>query len=401
MLFDNYLIFIYILTVVLVYNGVKRITQNVLIRNLVILASNVLILLFFVKEHTIIVLAVFSIVVYGVGIALQKQASVFKLGLALAFVISLFIIRNYTLVQEIFIESFLSFLNVPILSVQKIGLSYMLFRYIHWLVESNKGTIHKPDFLSFVNYILFFPSVLAGPIDTFNNFRFWVGNSRFQYQKSLFFAGITRIFLGAFKTIGLVPLIIAYATDYKLLLADFPHIAAVSLSLLAYSTYIFLDFSGYSDIAIGTAYMLGIKTPENFNSPYASQNLAEFWRRWHITFSLFLRMYVFKPSIRLYNRILGTKHKLPITVLCYLSTFVVCGLWHGSSLNFVYWGLWHGVGLALNKVWTTYISPNFSFQNSPVYQALSICITFLYVSFGWVFFHYNTAQLAEIAHLFI
>ncbi|MBN4051436.1 MBOAT family protein, partial [bacterium AH-315-M05] len=344
MIFDNYLIFIYIVSFVFVYNLAKLVVKSIIIRNIIIAGANLLILLTLVKEHSIIVIAILSLLVFLAGKYLQKRKSKSLLSFVLVVIISLFTIRNYPYIQDLLSEGFLSFLNAPILSVQKIGLSYILFRYVHWLAESYKRTIHDSNFATFINYILFFPSILAGPIDGYNNFHYWVKNKNVKYYRVLFFAGITRIFIGAFKTLGIVPFIIHYATDYTKLLPDFSPLIAISISLLAYSAYIYLDFSGYSDIAIGTAYLIGIKTPENFNSPYLSQNLSEFWNRWHITFSMFLKMYVFHPFIFLYNKIFNAKYRLTVTILCYLSTFLICGLWHGDKINFVYWGLWHGVG---------------------------------------------------------
>jgi len=401
MFFDNYLIFLYVISFVLVYNGVKIFTSNGIIRNSIIFGANLFILLSLVREHTLIVLSILSLLVFLTGLALQKKGSKTVLAGMLILVITLFSIRNYPFVQDLLTKSYLSFINEPILSVQKIGLSYILFRYVHWLIESYKKKIHRSNFFTFLNYIFFFPSILAGPIDQYNNFQYWVGKKHTKYHRSLFFAGVTRIFIGAFKTIGLVPLVIEYATDYTTLLPDFSPIVALFLSLLAYSAYIFLDFSGYSDIAIGTAYLVGIKTPENFNNPYISQNLSEFWKRWHITFSLFLKMYVFKPFILLYNRLFNPKYRLTITILCYLSTFLICGLWHGDKINFVYWGLWHGAGLAINKIWTLKVGTKLAFSNTKGYQVVSIFITFIYVTIGWVFFHYSQEQLFEIFNLII
>ncbi|MBU1718285.1 MAG: MBOAT family protein, partial [Bacteroidetes bacterium] len=166
-----------------------------------------------------------------------------------------------------------------------------------------------------------------------------------------------------------------------------------------YSVYIYMDFSGYSDIAIGTAYLMGIKTPENFNNPYISQSLREFWKRWHITFSYFLRIYVFKPFIRLYNFIFRSKFYLTVSILAYLSTFLICGLWHGSTVNFVYWGLWHGVGLAINRLWISWVGKKKKLQDSLVYKGVSILITFVFVTVGWMFFQYSLPQLQEIFQL--
>jgi len=396
MFFENYHIFFYIILFIAVYNIAKRISKNIWIRISIIFIGNLLMILTLVKEHTFIVLSVLSLIVFLIGKYLQHRDSKPLLIAGLVLVISLFSIRNYPFIQELLTDTFLEFLNAPILSVQKLGLSYILFRYVHWLIESNKRTIHKSNFLIFLNYIFFFPSILAGPIDTYKNFHYWVGNSNWKYQKSLFFAGITRIFLGAFKTLGIVPLIIVYATDYNTLIPDFTPFIAVTLSLVAYSLYIYFDFSGYSDIAIGTSYLIGIKTPENFNSPYLSTDLSDFWRRWHMTFSNFLKLYVFKPSIKVYNTLFGTTNRLLVSISCYITTFMICGLWHGDKINFVYWGLWHGVGLSLNKIWTVKFKKRFQFTTTKSYLALSGVLTFTFVTIGWMFFHYSHEQLVTI-----
>ena len=190
-----------------------------------------------------------------------------------------------------------------------------------------------------------------------------------------------------------------YAVDYHTLMPAHSAWVAISLSLLAYSAYIYFDFSGYSDIAIGTAYLVGIRTPENFNNPYFSKNLSEFWKRWHITFSNFLMLYVFKPFINLFNTLINPKHRLLVTTLCYLLTFLICGLWHGSHLNFVDWGLWHGAGLTANKIWTVKLKPLLTFCQTRLYSIASIAVTFSYVTIGWVFFAYSTEQLHTIFSL--
>ena len=401
MLFDNYTIFIYILIFVIIYNVAKLISKSIIIRNILILAGNLLILLTLVKEHTLIVLAILSLLVFIGGKALQVKNSKMLLFFVLSVILILFSIRNYPYLQESLSNGVLSFINAPILSVQKLGLSYMLFRFVHYLVESYKNKIHKPNFITFLNYIFFFPSIIAGPIDTYNNFQYWLANTRGTYDRKLFFAGITRIFIGSFKVIGIVPFIILYASDYTSLLSSFSPLIAIFISLLAYSAYIYLDFSGYSDIAIGSAYLIGIKTPENFNNPYISMSLSEFWKRWHITFSLFLKLYVFKPFIQLFNNLINPKYRLLVTILSYITTFIICGIWHGNQINFVYWGLWHGVGLALNKIWTTKIKSKIPFSNTSVYRIASITLTFIYVTIGWVFFNYTEIELIELYKLLI
>lgn len=399
MLFNNYTLFIYIIIFVFVYNAIKLAPKSIIIRNIIILTGNLFILLTLVKEHTLIVIAILSLLVFLIGKLLQNKNSNTLLFGSLAVIITLFSIRNYPYLQESLSDGVFSFLNAPILSVQKLGLSYILFRFIHYLIESFRNKIHNSNLITFLNYIFFFPSIIAGPIDTYNNFSFWVGNSKLKYHRSLFFAGITRIFIGSVKTIGIVPFIIDYAIDYTTLTNNFSPLAAIFISLLTYSAYIYLDFSGYSDIAIGSAYLIGIKTPENFNNPYVSQNLSEFWKRWHITFSMFLKLYVFKPSILLYNKLINPKRRLLVTVLCYLTTFLICGLWHGDKINFMYWGLWHGIGLAANKIWAVRIKPRMPFSNTRAYLFVSILGTFIYVTIGWVFFNYSEEELITLYNL--
>ena len=399
MIFSSFRILAFFLAFVILYNGVKYLTKNRLLRNIVIVLANICIISLIAHDHTIIVLAIACVLFYYLGNFIRTRKSKALLSFGLVFVITLFCLRNYPYLQEAISTGFFSFLHAPIMSVEKLGLSYILFRLIHWLVESYRGKIHSPDLLTFINYILFFPSILAGPIDTYNNFEYWITNQRRSYQKVLFFAGITRVFLGAFKTMVIVPLIITYATSYALYLADFSPSVAILLNAITYSAYIYIDFSGYSDLAIGTAYMIGIKTPENFDSPYLAKNLSSFWKKWHITFSNFLGLYVFKPIIALFNRVFNHKYRLLVSILGYLTTFTICGLWHGDTMNFILWGLWHGVGLSINKIWTSKLKGRFIKNETWVYNAASTVLTFLFVSIGWLFFNYSLEGLTTINDL--
>jgi len=396
MLFNNYQLFIEIIAFLAVYRTVGQFTRIAVIRNLIIFASSIIILLNFSGEHSLIVLGLLSIVVFFAGKLLQKKRYSLLLFIFLFLVIFLFLIRNYLTFRLLINNTMLEFLSAPVISVQKLGLSYIIFRYVHWLVESKKGSINRSDVLSFLNYIFFFPSYLAGPIDQYRNFHYWIRNRRNKYSWTLFFAGVSRIFIGAVKTKLIVPFVIEYALDYSVLLTDFSHSGALIISLLAYSAYIYFDFSGYSDIAIGMAYLFGIKTPENFNNPYFSTNLSDFWKRWHITFSFFLKIYVFKPVIDLINRIFKTKKRLPVSIAAYIITFVICGIWHGDTINFVYWGLWHGLGLAVNKIWLTKVKPGLKFSETRMYMVLSIIITFVFVTVGWFFFNYQHDSIVKI-----
>ena len=136
------------------------------------------------------------------------------------------------------------------LSVEKIGLSYILFRMVHWIVECRRQTLRSHNILTFINYLFFFPTFTAGPIDTFNKFHYWLTHTRVRLNKRMLLAGVGRIFMGAVKTLLVVPLLLPYATDYQTLLPFMGPWGAVTCAAVLYSAYIYIDFSGYCDTAI-------------------------------------------------------------------------------------------------------------------------------------------------------
>lgn len=353
-----------------------------------LLLGNLLLILTLTNLFTIAVQVALSVMVFLVGSRLHKiQNHRYKksaVTAAIVILIGLFFYRNYSAGQDAL--------------TARLGISYILFRHIQYLVDSFKSRIQNFNGLDYVNFILFFPNFLAGPIDTYNNFSRWHNKPWGKLQKALVLPGVSRIFIGAVKKYALVPLILTEATDYQVLSQHHGIYIGLALSLVAYSAYIFLDFSGYSDIAIGTGYLMGIKIPENFRSPYLSTNLADFWRRWHITFSNFLRNLIFKPLVIQLSSWFPRSPRLFISSIGYIITFVICGVWHGNTLNFVYWGLWHGVGLVILKLWDTY-KYNWLGNRVPTkmgYQLFMVVFTFGFVTLGWVFFHYSNNQLIEI-----
>jgi hypothetical protein len=195
-----------------------------------------------------------------------------------------------------------------------------------------------------------------------------------------------------------VPHLVAFATDFSNFWGILGWQISLVLSLVAYSFYVLFDFSGYTDIAIGTAYLIGIKTPENFKWPYLSKNIAEFWKRWHITFSNFLFEYVFRPLVIRLGKVHQNSPRLLITCIGYFLTFVICGLWHGNSFNFLYWGLWHAIGLIIYKMWSLNNFGNtFRARTSPFTPSvIPVVSTFLFVTFGWFFFSYNADDIKMI-----
>lgn len=396
MLFASYSLFFEILFFVLLFVAGKWCLKNSWVNNVLLVGGNILILLHIVSWRSLFLLSLLALLAYGAGLLLHKRKLKWLLGVTLALLILLFSVRNYPLVQSWLGRWWTDLLSKHFLSVEKIGLSYILFRIIHWLVESYRGTLRSRNFLTYLNYLFFFPTFMAGPIDTLNNFHYWLTTTRVRFNRRMLLAGIGRIFIGALKTLLIVPLIKPFAIDYQILMPQMGVWGAVISAALLYSLYIYIDFSGYCDMAIGMAYMMGIRTPENFNNPYFSTNISEFWKRWHITFSTFLKIYVFKPVIALLNRLPIAKWRMLVSVTAYLVTFLVCGLWHGSTVNFVLWGLWHGIGLSVYKIFT------YKKTAKPLTlprKMAGIGGTFLFVTVGWIFFNYPIDNLLTMFKL--
>ncbi|NRA11808.1 MAG: MBOAT family protein [Crocinitomicaceae bacterium] len=290
--------------------------------------------------------------------------------------------------------------------IQRLGISYILFRNIQSIVDTLKGKFKPSNPIDYINFILFFPNFLAGPIDTFSNFKRQFERKEGKIKRALIWPGIGRITLGFAKKYLLIPMFSIYALSYEPLMEYMPPQAAILLSITCFSAYIYLDFSGYSDIAIGTGYIMGIRTPENFNSPYLSANIATFWKNWHMTFSKFLRDLIFIPIIKLLNKTGLKSSRTLVTIIGYLLTFFICGIWHGDTVNFVYWGLWHAFGLSIYKLWSSSRLHNkLHNSNSRIRKNTltisGVTLTFLFVSFGWLFFHYSGEGLTTVFNLLI
>jgi len=391
MLFSDYQLFVKILLFVFLYVGCKWLFKKGWLNNILLVLGNILVLTAIVSPKSLFLLFLLSLLTYGAGLLLYHRKSGWLLGVSITLLLIVFSVRNYPLVQSWLGSWWSDTLGKHFLSVEKIGLSYILFRIIHWLVESYRRTIRSRNFLTYLNYLFFFPTFTAGPIDTFNNFHYWSETTHVRFNVRMLLVGVGRIFMGAVKVILIVPLIKPYAVDYQTLLPQLGPWMAVLAAALLYSLYIYIDFSGYSDVAIGMAYMMGIRTPENFNNPYLAVNISDFWKRWHMTFSSFLKIYVFKPVIALLNRFSIAKYRMVVSVIAYMITFLVCGLWHGSTLNFVLWGLWHGLGLSVYKVFTYKKAPR---PDTLLRRASGIGLTFVFVTIGWIFFNYPVDKLS-------
>jgi len=278
-----------------------------------------------------------------------------------------------------------------------IGISFFIFQSIAYVVDAYRVDVYRRDgppadsFLEYLLFISFFPVVAAGPIvrgrQLLPQFREPRKFSAEQGGRALFL-----IALGLIKKIAIADYLSANIVDRVF---DFPgrfSSLEVLVAIYAYALEIYLDFSGYSDIAIGSALLLGFELPENFNAPYRARNLAEFWRRWHITFSTWLRDYVFFTigGKRVRNRW--------ILYAGLIVTMLLGGLWHGAGYTFLVWGILHGLGLAVYHGYADlrrWYSRKRAGGSTGIQlgqlaarckSAVSVILTFHFVCLTWVFF---------------
>ena len=282
-----------------------------------------------------------------------------------------------------------------------LGFSYVAFRLIHTLRDRQTGILPDLTLREYVIYVLFTPAYIAGPIDRAERF---LGDLRNVPQLvgldgARFAAGGTRILIGMFKKfviadglaqgMSLTPLNATQATST----------AGLWLLLYGYALRLFFDFAGYTDIAIGLGKLFGIDLPENFNRPYLSTTITNFWQRWHITLSNWVRFYVFSPLSRSLLRRKPRPSPTLIVLVSQLATMIVIGLWHGITINFFIWGVWHGLALFAHKQWSDRTRKWYRGLNEKPWQkrawtGLTWFLTFQYVVLGWVWFLMPTPRLA-------
>ena len=269
-----------------------------------------------------------------------------------------------------------------------LGLSFILFRLLHVLLEARRNQLPAATFSDLLIYTLFPPSLIAGPIDRLPRFQSDLDRVGQAYRFEFLAEGTWRILIGAFKKFVIADLL----ARLPLLLTDYPGQTPAPLlwlSLYAYGFMLYFDFAGYTDMALGVARLIGFELPENFTAPYLKTNLARFWQSWHITLSSWARDYVFLPLARTLRLRVEWLPANFVALVCHLSTMLVIGLWHGFSWTFVAWGVWHGVGLFILKLWGDWRRPRArraAAKRSSWRVLPAWFITFNYVMLGWVFF---------------
>lgn len=279
--------------------------------------------------------------------------------------------------------SYAGFENVSWTAVAlPIGVSFYTFQTLTYSIDVYRG-VHKPlkNVMQYLVYIMLFPQMIAGPIVRFNQIADQIENRKHLETMDNKLLGLFRFAIGLAKKV-LIANVMGAEADRVFSIAEGDLTTPIAwIGILAYTFQIYYDFSGYSDMAIGLGRVLGFKFPENFDNPYVSQSITEFWRRWHMTLSGFMKDYLYIP---LGGSRVSSKKRLYFNLGF---VFLVSGLWHGAAWNFVLWGAFHGLFLILDRLFLL-----------KFYKVIgkypSILITFIITMLGWVLFRTDSLNQA-------
>ena len=268
-----------------------------------------------------------------------------------------------------------------------VGISFYTFQTMSYTIDIFKGKLNPTkDFVSFAAFVSFFPQLVAGPIERATNLLPQILNKReFKYEQGV--QGLKLIFWGLFKKVVIADTLAPVVNDIFENYQDFGGVT-LWLGAIYFAFQIYCDFSGYSDIAIGTSKLFGFEVMSNFKFPYFSRNIGEFWRRWHISLSTWFRDYLYIP-------LGGSKKGKWISLINIFIIFLVSGFWHGANWTFIVWGLFHSILFIpsfifkTNRKYVSSIIAENSLMPSPK-EFIQVGTTFILVTIGWVFFRSET-----------
>ncbi len=396
MLFNSFEFIIFLPTVFLLYYYVFN--KNVNVQNLLILLSSYVFYGWWDYRFLFLIILT-TIVDYLIGLNIPKQDSNRK-KIILLFCSILFNlgILGFFKYYNFFVDSWLDLFNSLGYEIKSIwtlniilpvGISFYTFQTMSYTIDIYKKKL-KPtkDFISFASFVSFFPQLVAGPIERASNLLPQILNNRkFKYKQGI--EGLRLIIWGMFKKVviadSLAPLVNEIFLNYQNLEGG-----TLWLGAIYFAFQIYCDFSGYSDIAIGTSKLFGFEIMSNFKFPYFSRNIGEFWRRWHISLSTWFRDYLYIP-------LGGSKNSKINSIRNIFIIFIVSGFWHGANWTFIFWGLFHSILFipsfinSTNKKYkNSVIGENKLFPSSK--EFLQVVLTFFLVTIGWVFFRSETVD---------
>ncbi|MGY3708315.1 D-alanyl-lipoteichoic acid biosynthesis protein DltB [Granulicatella adiacens] len=302
-----------------------------------------------------------------------------------------------TMILMIFLAG-LPLVLVKVLAVFKIsglgflGISYMTFKLIQIIIEIYDGLIEKPmGPLDYVHFLLFFPALSSGPIDRSRRFlEDWKKQRTKDEYLELAGTGLFRLVLGLFYKLVISGMVFQQMTSIRY--KDFSFFV---IYMYLYTAYLFFDFAGYSLMAVGASNILGIETPMNFNVPFISVDIKDFWNRWHITLSTWLRDFVFSRIVMRFMRKKIFKKRLTTAMVAYMINMTFMGFWHGITLNYIAYGFYHGILMAAFEWYQKKSKFYKKNKNKTWYKVISWIITMHLVMFGFLIFSGKMSEWAR------
>ncbi len=320
---------------------------------------------------------------YAIGTSFDKKIRIPKKSLLTVGILFNLGLLGYFKYVDFFLENFNGIFgaNIPLPHIAlPLAISFFTFQQIAYLVDSYRGETKEYDLLSYMLFVTFFPQLIAGPIVHHKEMmpQFTRTYNLVKNYKNIAL-GLFIFSIGLFKKVVIADTFALWATN------GFDHAEVLTFfeawaTSLSYTFQLYFDFSGYTDMAIGAALLFNIKLPINFNSPYKAVNIQDFWRRWHITLSRFLKDYLYIPLGG--NRVGRYRNYLNL-----FTVFLLGGLWHGASWMFVIWGALHGIAIVLHRIWQE--------LNLEMNRILAWIITFNFINITWVFFRAKDLESAE------
>ncbi|RUM63927.1 MAG: MBOAT family protein [Sulfurospirillum sp.] len=371
MLFNSYeFIFFFLPLVYLCYFLLQRYTRPVYAKVFLVLSS-----LFFYSWWNPVYLPLIlgsMLFNYLVGRQLSRQNRpkyllIIGVGANLA-------LLGYFKYADFFISNanFLFGTKIPLLHlVLPLAISFFTFQQIAYLVDSYRHETKEYNFLNYALFVTFFPQLIAGPIVHHKEMMPQFSDATNRHPRAANIAeGLFIFAIGLFKKAVIADTFAVWATE-GFSHPDALHFADAWITSLSYTFQLYFDFSGYTDMAIGAALLFNIRLPQNFDSPYKATSIQDFWRRWHITLSRFLRDYIYIP-------LGGNRKSEPRTYYNLMTTFLLGGIWHGAGWTFLFWGALHGAALVLHRLWKK------AGKTMPL--ILAWFVTFMFINISWVFF---------------
>lgn len=383
-------------------------------RGALIVANALFLWLSLPNVPTWIALALFLGSGWGTGRLLLRRPDGALLPIYLVVMIGVFaVLKKYDVLTYLLPPSIL---HHPI---AVIGLSYMLFRQIHFLVDVSQGQIAEFSLGSYLDYQLNFLTLLSGPIQRYQEFHdYWrdprpiaVDSYAIQLALQRIMFGVIKISLVAAKC-GALCNAAGHALDEaiagKFPLTRFFALREFATMFYLYPAYVYFNFSGYCDIAIGGGRLLGLTIPENFDRPYVSRNMIDFWTRQHMTLSFWIRDYLFTPMYKAMAE-RWPRRAASSAFACYFVAMFLAGVWHGATSNFVVFGLLHGLGVSVTKVWEITLvrrlgRPGYrKYLQRPWVRRVAIFATLHFVAFAFLFFppdlHRTMTQIRAVVRV--